>query len=86
MQESTRQQFVEYIPAAKRNTLTFTEAWEEVFERSISKDKLYAEVRARRIPHTRVGSKILFRRETLLSWFHEQEVRNYCPADIESHS
>ncbi|KZS47051.1 hypothetical protein AWU65_14515 [Paenibacillus glucanolyticus] len=86
MYESTRQQSVEYIPAAKRNTLTVNEAWEEVFECQISKDKLYAEVRAKRIPHTRVGSKILFRRDTLLKWFHEQEVKNYCTADIESHS
>jgi hypothetical protein len=26
-----------------RNTLTFQEAWEEIFEKTISKDKLYAE-------------------------------------------
>ncbi|WJH36824.1 helix-turn-helix domain-containing protein [Paenibacillus sp. CC-CFT747] len=60
----------------KKNTLTFKEAWEEVFEKAISKDKLYAEVRALRIPHTRIGSKILFRRDTLEAWFQEQEVKN----------
>ncbi|MDQ1910549.1 helix-turn-helix domain-containing protein [Paenibacillus sp. GD4] len=85
MNESTRQLSIEYIPAAKRNTLTLKEAWEEVFECQISKDKLYAEVRAKRIPHTRVGTKILFRRDTLLSWFQEQETKNYCPEDIETH-
>jgi len=60
----------------KKNTLTFTEAWDEIFERSISKDKLYAEVRALRIPHARIGSKILFRRDSLEAWFQEQEVKN----------
>jgi excisionase family DNA binding protein len=60
----------------KRNTLTFTEAWEEVFEMAISKDKLYAEVRAGRIPHAKIGSKILFRRDTLAAWFEKQEKEN----------
>lgn len=60
----------------RKNTLTFTEAWEQIFEKSISKDKLYAEVRARRIPHARIGSKILFRRDSLESWFLDQENRN----------
>lgn len=61
----------------KRNTLTFTEAWEEIFNRAISKDKLYSEVRAGRVPHTRIGTKILFRRDTLEAWFREQEAINY---------
>ena len=60
----------------RRNTLTFSEAWDWVFERAISKDKLYAEVRAGRIPHTRIGSKIIFRRDRLESWFQEQEIKN----------
>lgn len=55
------------------NTLTFSEAWEIIFERKISKDKLYSEVRAGRIPHTRIGTKILFRRDTLNAWFQQQE-------------
>lgn len=58
------------------NTLTVTEAWEHIFERKISKDTLYNEVRAGRIPHTRIGSKILFRRDTLNAWFEEQEQKN----------
>ncbi|WP_240420473.1 helix-turn-helix domain-containing protein [Paenibacillus periandrae] len=78
-------QSIDYIPAAKRNTLTLKEAWEEVFECQISKDKLYAECRAGRLPHTKVGSKILFRRDSLLAWFHEQETKNYS-ANIESHA
>ncbi|MDR6884322.1 helix-turn-helix domain-containing protein [Bacillus sp. 3255] len=61
----------------KKNTLTFNEAWEEIFEKAISKDKLYAEVRALRIPHTRIGTKILFRRDTLEAWFKEQEFKIY---------
>lgn len=57
----------------KRNTLTFAEAWEEVFEKRISKDKLYAEVRAGRIPHMKIGAKILFRRDVLEEWFRQKE-------------
>lgn len=60
----------------RRNVLTFTEAWDEVFEKAISKDKLYAEVRAGRIPHAKIGSKILFRRDTLEAWFMQQESLN----------
>lgn len=56
------------------NTLTFNEAWELVFQRKTSKDKLYNEVRAGKIPHTRIGTKILFRRETLNEWFLQQEI------------
>ncbi|OMD62987.1 hypothetical protein BSK62_22020 [Paenibacillus odorifer] len=61
----------------RKNTLTLSEAWEEVFERTISKDKLYAEVRAGRIPHVRICTKILFRRDTLEKWIHQQEIKNY---------
>lgn len=57
----------------QRNVLTFSEAWEEIFEQAISKDKLYAEVRAGRIPHFRIGNKIIFRRDTVEKWFREQE-------------
>lgn len=56
------------------NTLTFSEAWEQVFQRKISKDKLYSEVRAGNIPHMRIGTKILFRRDTLYEWFRQQEL------------
>lgn len=57
----------------QRNMLTFAEAWEQVFERAISKDKLYAECRAGRVPHVRIGTKLIFRRDTLEAWFREQE-------------
>lgn len=60
----------------KRNTLTFTEAWDQVFERAISKDKLYAVVREGKIPHAKIGSKIIFRRDTLEAWFKQQEQSN----------
>jgi excisionase family DNA binding protein len=59
-----------------RNMLTFTEAWDQVFERAISKDKLYAEVRDGHIPHTKIGTKIIFRRDTLETWFRQQESKN----------
>lgn len=60
----------------RRNTLTFAEAWDEVFERAISKDKLYAECRAGRVPHLRIGTKLVFRRDSLEAWFREQEALN----------
>ncbi|WP_108722119.1 helix-turn-helix domain-containing protein [Paenibacillus ihuae] len=69
-------------PLNNRNTLTFAEAWDEVFERTLSKDKLYSEVRAGRVPHIRVGSKILFRRNALEAWFHEQETINCSGKDL----
>ncbi|MGG4143881.1 helix-turn-helix domain-containing protein [Paenibacillus algorifonticola] len=56
------------------NTLTFSEAWAIFFQGKISKDKLYSEVRAGKIPHLRVGTKILFRRSTLNAWFQQQEL------------
>ena len=56
--------------------LTLTEVHQYYFQGKISKDKLYSEVRAGRIPHARIGSKILFRRDTLNAWFKEQEQKN----------
>jgi len=56
--------------------LTLAEAHKYYFQEKISKDKLYSEVRAGRIPHARIGSKILFRRDTLNAWFEEQEQKN----------
>jgi len=61
----------------QRNTLTFAEVWDEVFERAISKDKLYAECRAGRVPHVRIGTKLVFRRDSLEAWFREQEALNF---------
>jgi excisionase family DNA binding protein len=65
--------------AVTKNTLTFNEAWSEIFECSISKDKLYAEVRAGRLPHVKIGSKILFRRDAMAAWFKQQEENNLRP-------
>ncbi|MGO4344535.1 helix-turn-helix domain-containing protein [Paenibacillus sp. MCAF9] len=58
------------------NTLTFSEAWENIFHCKVSKDKLYSEVRAGRIPHLRVGTKILFRRDSLNAWMQQQEINS----------
>jgi excisionase family DNA binding protein len=46
-------------------------AWNEVLEKSISKDKLYSEVSQGKIPHFKIGSKILFNRSTLETWIKE---------------
>ncbi len=62
--------------STKSNTLTFTEAWDEIFGRKISKDRLYAEIRAKRLPHSRIGSRILLRRDSLEAWFIQQESSN----------
>ncbi|MBB3111955.1 excisionase family DNA binding protein [Paenibacillus phyllosphaerae] len=62
--------------SSNQNVLTFSEAWESFFERRISKDKLYSEVRAGRIPHFRIGNKILFRRDTLVSFYAQQEMNS----------
>lgn len=56
--------------------LTLAETHKYYFHGKISKDKLYSEVRAGRIPHVRIGSKILFRRDTLNAWFKQQEQKN----------
>ncbi|KQX69305.1 helix-turn-helix domain-containing protein [Paenibacillus sp. Root444D2] len=39
----------------------------------VSKDLLYKEVRCGKIPHTRLGATILFRRDTLTAWLEQQE-------------
>lgn len=67
---------IDNLQETRRNTLTFSEVWEQIFEKSISKDKLYAECRQGRIPHLRIGSKLLFRRNTIESWLNEQELSN----------
>lgn len=57
----------------RRNTLTVKEALEEVFENSISEYKLYAMLREGKIPHVKIGSKYLLRRDTLEAWMRKQE-------------
>jgi excisionase family DNA binding protein len=59
----------------KKQTLMLNEVCEDVFNKSISKDKLYAMVRQNKIPHFKIGSKILFKRETLEAWIKESEDR-----------
>lgn len=76
MNTVTQLEHIQVSQNSRRNVLTFAAAWDEVFEKAISKDKLYAEVRAGRIPHAKIGSKILFRRDTLEAWFKQQESLN----------
>jgi excisionase family DNA binding protein len=64
------------IQSNQKNTLTFHECWDEIFERTISKDKLYALVRAGSIPHVKIGAKILFRRDAMVAWFQQEEEKN----------
>ncbi|WP_289138182.1 helix-turn-helix domain-containing protein [uncultured Brevibacillus sp.] len=57
----------------KRNLLTVDQAWDEVFERSISKTKLYQMLQQGLIPCAKIGAKYLLRRDTLEVWFQKQE-------------
>ncbi|WP_420840570.1 helix-turn-helix domain-containing protein [Brevibacillus parabrevis] len=57
----------------RRNTLDVNEAWEEVFERKISKFKLYQMLRSGECPSVKIGSRYLLRRDTLEAWMRQQE-------------
>lgn len=39
-------------------------------------DTIYTMVRQKEIPHVRVRRRILFNRETIDTWMHEQESKN----------
>lgn len=56
-----------------RNLLTVDQAWDEVFERSISKTKLYQMLQQGKVPAVRIGAKYLLRRDTLEAWMQQQE-------------
>jgi excisionase family DNA binding protein len=55
----------------ERQTLTVAEA--AIFL-GVSKDLIYHLVRQNRIPHIKVGNRVLFRKETLLIWMDNQEI------------
>lgn len=55
----------------KRKTLTVKECATYV---GVSVDMIYKMTREKAIPHIRVGSRILFRREDIDRWFDEQMV------------
>ncbi|TJZ40065.1 helix-turn-helix domain-containing protein [Priestia megaterium] len=53
-------------------TITVKEAAEYI---GVSKDLIYSLVREKRIPHIRVGQRILFRKQTIDQWFSIQEAK-----------
>lgn len=57
----------------KRNLLTVDEAWDQVFERAISKTKLYQMLQQGKIPAVKFDGKYILRRDTILTWMAEQE-------------
>ncbi|MNI43242.1 Helix-turn-helix domain protein [compost metagenome] len=59
-----------------QNTLTFLEVWDTIFQRKVSKDKLYKEIREGRIPHFRIGTKIYFRKDTLNAYLQQEEIKS----------
>lgn len=58
------------IEPIKRTTVTVEEVAQYI---GISKDMVYVLVREKRIPHIRVGRRILFKRESIDDWFKELE-------------
>lgn len=61
----------------KRNILSVDEAWEQIFERQVSKYKFYAMLRQGKIPCVRMGNRYILRRDTLEKWMADQENQNF---------
>lgn len=53
-----------------KETINVKEAAEYI---GVSKDLIYILVREKRIPHIRIGQRILFRKQTIDQWFSLQE-------------
>ena len=62
------------IKPIERTTLTVGEIATYL---GLSKDFIYILVRENRIPHVRVGRRILFKRESIDKWFEDMEDGGY---------
>lgn len=62
------------IEPIRRTTLTVEEI---AIYLGLSKDMIYKLVRGKRIPHVRVGSRILFKRESIDKWLFDIEEGGY---------
>ena len=52
--------------------LTVKQAVKQFFNNTISQEMLYVLVRQKKIPHVRLGSRILFDEDALQHWWDEQ--------------
>lgn len=55
----------------KRSTLTVLEVAEYL---GVSKDTIYIMAREKRIPHFRIGSRVLFKRNAIDEWIESQMI------------
>lgn len=53
--------------------LTVKQAIEQFFDNTISEAMLYKLARQKKIPHVRLGTRILFDESTLQQWWQEQQ-------------
>jgi excisionase family DNA binding protein len=58
----------------ERATLTVAEVSQLI---GVSQDSIYTMVREKQIPHVRVRTRILFRKETIHGWMRQLEVQNW---------
>jgi excisionase family DNA binding protein len=55
-----------------RKTMTVYEVAEFI---GVSKDLIYELVRAKQIPHLRIGKRIIFNQESLENWLIKKEIK-----------
>jgi excisionase family DNA binding protein len=53
--------------------ISVKQAVEQFFNNTISEEMLYKLVRQKKIPHVKLGSRILFDEDTLQQWWQEQQ-------------
>ncbi|ERM90707.1 helix-turn-helix domain-containing protein [Caldanaerobacter subterraneus] len=56
--------------------LTVKQAAQEFFGGTISQEMIYVLVRQKKIPHVRLGSRILLDEEVLQRWWEEELAKN----------
>lgn len=66
----------ETIEGKSRRVYTVKKALEEYFQGTIGETKLRDIIRQGKIPHTRIGVRIILREEALDKWIAEQEYRS----------
>lgn len=69
---------VSKLEPIKRSTMTALEVAEYL---GVSRDMIYIMAREKRIPHFRIGSRILFKRDVIDHWTESQMIE-----DVEGHS
>lgn len=62
------------IEPIKRSTLTVYEVAEYL---GVSKDTVYIMAREKRIPHFKIGSRVLFKRHVIDQWIESQMIEGF---------